>query len=137
MFEAENHINSSSPEDHPVSLILRGMDGVLRQEQTRIHQLEQECSLYRQQAESFALPQPSVVAEGKQNELIAVLNVLYEAGLIANCTKAEFMKRIADALGATAMANNYAKALYNIKLTYKYDEIFSKLNEVAQTEKKK
>ena len=77
-----------------------------------------------------------IVADGKQKELVAVLNVIYEAGFVTGCTKAEFMKRMADAFGAQGITN-YNKALYNVKMTYKYDDIFTHLNEVAQAEKTK
>ncbi|MBO4454222.1 MAG: hypothetical protein J5761_04115 [Paludibacteraceae bacterium] len=129
------HTDSTALPDNPLELLLRGMAGLVHEKETERNQLQERCSYLEQQAQSE--PRKPIVADGKQNELIAALNVLYEAGFIANCSKAEFMKRTAEALGVPAMANNYAKALYNIKLTYKYDEIFSKLNEVAQTEKKK
>ena len=114
---------------------MRGMVGIIQEKDVEVHQLKQECDHYKQQIQS--LPQTSIIAEGKQNELIAIFNVIYEAKLISGCTKVEFMKRMGDALGVTGLASNYAKALYNIKTTYKYDEIFSKLTEIAEIEKKK
>ena len=43
------------------------------------------------------------------------------------------MQRMAVACGCESIAN-YPKALYNIKNTYKYDEIFKNLAEVAHNE---
>ena len=84
------------------------------------------------------LPPPCAVAEGKQKEAVALLNALYESGIInrENVTKKEFMQHMADALGCPGMAD-YSRALNTIKQTYKYDDIFDNLSQVAQKEKTK
>ena len=134
MIDKNVHIDLQDIPESSVSLLLRGVAGLVREKDAEMHQLEHERNYYKEQLQ--AIPQTCIVAEGKQNEIIAALNVLYEYGMVT-CSKKEFMQRMADAFGAPGMAANYAKALYNIKTTYKYDEIFEKLNEIAQIEKKK
>ena len=134
MSENNIHIDLQNVPESPVSLLMRGMAGVIQEKDAEMYQLKHERDYYKEQTQS--LPQTSIIADGKQNEMIAALNVLYEYGMVT-CSKKEFMQRMADALGVSGMAANYAKALYNIKTTYKYDEIFEKLNEVALEEKKK
>ena len=121
----------------PVELLLKGMVGITQEKDQEIYTLKQKCNELEKMAQCNLLPTKSIVSDGKQNELVAIFNVLYESGMVSNCTKSEFIKRIADAFGAPGMAANFSKALYNIKLTYKYDEIFEKFNEAAQVEKKK
>jgi len=128
------YANQQPAPESPLELFLRGMAGMVRQSENEKFQLKQHCDQLEKQNQQ--LPPSCIVAEGKQKELIAILNVLYEAGYATGCTKAEFMKRMADAMGAPGIAN-YTKALYNIKTTYKYDEIFQNLAEVAEREKTK
>jgi len=125
----------STPEqvpENPMELVLRGMSGILRQQELEMHHLRKQNASLEQQLSTPA--NTSVIAEGKQKEMIAVLNTLYASGLITNCTKSEFMQRMALALGVPDMANNYAKHLYNIKLASKYSDIFKHLAQVAQQE---
>ena len=137
MNDATIHINPSNAPEFSESLTLFGLAAMMQKKEEEIRQLKQEVEQYKEQVEFQSQPQKSIIAEGKQNEIIAALNVLFEAGLITDCTKAEYMRRAADFLGAPGIAANFSKALYNYKLTYKYDETFQKLNEVALAEKKK
>ena len=137
MTDQKTHINLQEVPESPVSLLMRGMAGVMQEKDAELYHMRQKCSQLEAEAEAKAIEPTSIIADGKQNEFIAFLNVIYEGGYVTNCTKAEFMKRMADAMGAPSMATNYAKALYNIKTTYKYDELFVKLSEIAQIEKKK
>ena len=113
-----------------MELILRGFSGYAHQQEEEKQQLQLRCEQYEAQMQS--LPATSIVADGKQKELIAILNAIYEAGYITG-SKKEFMQRAADALGCEGIAN-YNKALYNVKNTYKYDDIFKDLAEVAHGE---
>lgn len=88
---------------------------------------------YQDELKARQVEWENMVVDGKQNEWIAILNVLYEAGL-AKGSKKDFMQRMAVALGCPKIAD-YCAQLYKIKLTYKYDEIFKRLEEVAQQEK--
>ena len=66
--------------------------------------------------------------------LVAILNAIYESGYIVDCSKKEFMQRMATMLGCPGIAD-YNKALYNVKNTYQYDEeIFTDLAQVAHNE---
>ena len=94
----------------------------------------EEKEHYRQQAESNRIEPANIVADGKQKELIAIFNAIYKAGYVSGISQKDFMERLANVFGCPGMAN-YAQALYNIKTTYKYDEIFDGLLKVAQTEK--
>ena len=112
---------------------MRGLGGLVEEKDQELFRTRQERDYYKDQQNQ--LPQASVVADGMQNEFIAIFNAMYARGMVT-CSKKEFMERMANALGCPQMAANYAKALYNIKLTYKYDEIFEKLSATAQEEKK-
>lgn len=130
------HFDSIDPKDAGIVRMIGGMGEILN----GVKEQFARCAQEKQQAMmqiAYTDEKSNIVADGKQNELIAIFNVIYEAGMVTNCSKAEFIKRIADAMGAPGMAAHFSKALYNIKLTYKYDEIFTKLNEAALIEKKK
>ena len=124
------HTDQKAVPESPLELMLRGFSGLVHQQEVEKFDLQERCARYEAQAQ--ALPADSIVADGKQKELIAILNAIYETGLVT-CSKKEFMQRMADACGCDSIAN-YNKALYNIKNTYKYDEIFKNLAEVAHNE---
>ena len=130
MEDAYLHTDTTSGSESPLELIFRGISGVIHQQEQEKQQLLLRCEQYESQLQS--LPAASIVAEGKQKEVIAILNAIYESGYITG-SKKEFMQRMADALGCESIAN-YNKALYNVKNTYKYDEIFDKLAKVAHDE---
>ena len=130
MAEVYLHTDTNSRPESPMELILRGFSGYAHQQEEEKQQLQLRCEQYEAQMQS--LPATSIVAEGKQKELIAILNAIYEAGYLTG-SKKEFMQRAADALGCEGIAN-YNKALYNVKNTYKYDDIFKDLAEVAHGE---
>ena len=69
------HTSPSSVPESPVQLLMRGMTGLMREKEVEVYQLQQERDFYREQTKE--LPQKAILAEGKQNELIAILNVLY------------------------------------------------------------
>ena len=118
--------------DAGVMSMLEGMGQFMNGVKQLYARTVEEKEHYRQQAESNRIEPTSIVAEGKQKELIAIFNAIYELGLIT-CSKKDFMQRMADACGCDSIAN-YNKALYNIKNTYKYDEIFKNLADVAHQE---
>ena len=113
-----------------MELILRGFSGFVHQQEAEKQHWQQRCAQY--EAEQQTLPPACIIAEGKQKEVIAILNAIYEAGYITG-SKKDFMQSMADACGCDGIAN-YNKALYNIKNTYKYDDIFKDLAEVAHKE---
>ena len=128
---AETYLHTDTTlSESPMELILRGFSGFVHQQEMEKQQLQLRCEQYEAQQQS--LPATSIVADGKQKEVIAILNAIYEAGYITS-SKKEFMRQVADAFGCEAIAN-YNKALYNIKNTYKYDDIFKELAEVAHKE---
>ena len=133
MSEKNIHIDPQNVPESPVSLLMRGMAGVIQEKDAEMYQLRQEREYYKEQAQE--LPQTCIVAEGKQGEIIAALNVLYEAGLVAS-TKKEYMQRMADALGCPSIAD-YSRPLNKIKQAYKYEEFFDKLKETALKERDK
>jgi len=130
MTEAYLHTEHSSSTESPMELILRGFSGYVHQQEAEKQHWQQRCAQY--EAEQQTLPPASIVAEGKQKEVIAIFNAIYEAGYITG-SKKDFMLRMADACGCDGIAN-YTKALYNIKNTYKYDEIFQNLADIAHNE---
>ena len=119
--------------ESPATLLMRSMAGMMHERDVEMLQLKQERDYYKEQVQ--ALPQTSIVADGKQNEIIAALNVLYEYG-VATCTKKEFMQRMAGAFGAPSIAD-YSRLLNKVKQTYKYEELFDKLKETALSERYK
>ena len=131
MAEAYLHTEHSSSSETPMALILRGFSGYVQQQEAEKQHWQQRCEEY--EAAQQSLPSGSIVAEGKQKELIAILNVIYKGGYIVG-TQKEFMERMANALGCPGLAN-YSQALYNIKVAYKYDEIFDNLLKIAKQEK--
>ena len=132
MDDACLHTTKDPVPESPIELVLRGVSGIVHQKETENFYLKERCSQYEQQIQ--ALPAASnIIADGKQKEVIAILNAVYEAGLITGVSKKEFMQRMADACGCPGIAN-YSQALYGIKNTYKYDEIFKNLAEVAHNE---
>lgn len=130
MHDTYIHTDQKAVPESPLELMLRGFSGLVHQQEVEKSDLRERCAQYEAQMQAF--PADSIVAEGKQKELIAILNAVYEAGLVT-CSKKDFMQRMADACGCDGIAN-YNKALYNIKNTYKYDEIFKNLAEVAHNE---
>lgn len=71
----------------------------------------------------------NIVADQKRKELIAVLNAIYESGMIDkdNVTKAEFFKRQAIAYGDPQLAD-YARQLSQIMNSSKYEDIFNQVS---------
>lgn len=126
------HIEPSSSQESAMELILRGFSDFVHQQEAEKQHWKQRCEEY--EAAQQSLPSVSVVAEGKQRALTAIFNVIYKAGYVVGISQKEFMERMANVLGCPSMAN-YSQALYNIKTTYKYDEIFDGLNQIAQQEK--
>lgn len=129
------HIESLDPEDCGMVRVLGGFGDVLKGVQEKYIQLAQEKHQYKSQAEASNKEATNIIAEGKQSELIAALNVLYEYGMVA-CTKKEYMQRMADALGCPSIAD-YSRPLNKVKQTYKYEELFDKLKETALKERDK
>ena len=130
------HIESLDPQDTAIARILGGLGEVLTGVQEKYVQCAEEKQQAQQQLESQNLPETNIVADGKQNELIAVLNTIYESGMVTG-SKKEFAERMGKALGCPQLAANYSAQLHKIKMTYKYDAIFENLAKVAEREKTK
>lgn len=133
---SQAHIDTLDSQDAALVRILGGMGDVL----TGVQEKYMRCAEEKQQAQlklaSQSLPVSNIVAEGMQNEFIAVFNAMHARGMVT-CSKKEFIERMANALGCPQMANNYSGQLYKIKLTNKYETIFEDLSDVAQQEKMK
>ena len=127
-----NTNNSSQPESS-LGLFLRGLSGLAEEKDREMYRMQQELDYYKDQQNQ--LPQTSVVAEGMQNELIAIFNAMHARGMVT-CSKKEFMERMANALGLPGIAD-YSRQLNKIKQTYKYPDIFDKLKETAIQERDK
>ena len=130
------HIDLLDSQDAAIARILGGMGDVL----TGVQEKYVRCAEEKQQAKlklaSQSLPANNIVAEGMQNEFIAIFNAMHARGMLT-CSKKEFIERMANALGCPQMANNYSGQLYKIKLTNKYETIFDDLSDVARQEKMK
>lgn len=133
MIENNLHINTQDVPEGPVSLLMRGMAGLMREKEMEVYHMQQKCAQMEAETEANAIAPTPIVADGKQKKLIAILNAIFESGYIANCHKKEFMQRMAAALGCPGIAD-YNKALYNVKNTYQYEEIFTELAQVAHDE---
>lgn len=132
MIDTYPHTTHENVPESPVQQLLSGVKGILRQQEIETYRWRQQCEQYEAQVQ--ALPTPTnIVADGKQKKLIAILNAIYEGGYVVNITKKEFMQRAAEMLGCPGIAD-YNKALYNVKNTYAYDEIFTDLAQVAHNE---
>ena len=133
---SQAHIELLDPQDAALARILGGMGDVL----TGVQEKYVRCAEEKQQAQlklaSQSLPVSNIVAEGMQNEFIAIFNAMHARGMVS-CSKKDFMERMANALGCPQMANNYSGQLYKIKLTNKYEAIFDDLSDVARQEKMK
>ena len=131
MTEPLIHTDPSSVPNSPLELLFHSMAGLVHEKEAEKQQLHERCAYLEQQVQT--LPQTCIVADGKQKKLIAIRNAIYEGGYIVGCNKKEFMLRMASALGCPGLAD-YNKALYNVKNTYQYDEIFTDLAQVAHNE---
>ena len=130
------HIDLLDPQDAAVARMLGGMGEVLTGVREKYVRCAEEKQQAQQQLAAQSLPVSNIVADGMQNEFIAIFNVMHARGMVT-CTKKEFIERMANALGCPQMANNYSGQLYKIKLTNKYEAIFKDLSDVAQQEKMK
>ncbi len=111
--------------------MLGGMSELLNGVQEQYMRCADEKSQYQLQLASVKQAEPTnVVADGMQNELIAVFNAMHERGMVT-CTKKEFIERMARALGCPQLANNYNGQLYKIKQATKYESIFDNLKDSA------
>ena len=128
-------IEMLDPKDAAVSRMLSGMSELLTGVQEKFVDCAAEKEEYRQKLEAPAVEPSNVVADGMQNEMIAIINAIYARGMV-NCSKKELMQRIADALGCPKIAD-YSGQLHKIKLTNKYEEIFDDLQKAAIQERDK
>lgn len=132
MEDTRSHMPQENIPENPLELVLRGVSGIVHQQEVEKYRLQQQCAQYEQQLQ--ALPATNIVAENKQKELTAIFNVIYKAGYVTGISMKDFMERAANVFGCPGMAK-YASALYNVKTTYKYEDIFDNLRQVAQQEK--
>lgn len=133
MDASQAHIELLDPNDAAIARMLGGMGEVINGVQTKFMQCAEEKYRAQKQLEAQSLPVNNVVAEGMQNEFIAILNAMYVRGMVT-CTKKEFIQRMANAVGCPQMANNYSGQLHKIKAANKYDDIFKSLSAAAQKE---
>lgn len=131
-----SHIELLDPHDAAIARMLGGIGEVLTGVQAKYVQCAEEKQQVQQQLAAQTLPATNIIAEGMQNEFIAIFNAMYARGMVTS-SKKEFMERMANALGCPQMANNYSGQLHKIKSTYKYDDIFDNLAEIAAREKTK
>lgn len=122
--------NEQIPES-PEELLLRGALGICKKANAEKYQLQKNNERLTAQLQS--LSGGTVIADGKQKEMIAILNAIYETGMIT-CTKSEYMQRMGKALGAPTI-ENYSSSLHNIMTANKYDDIFNNLKETAKEAK--
>lgn len=132
---SEAQIEMLDPKDAAVSRMLSGMSELLTGVQEKFVDCAAEKEQYRQKSESVLLSPANVVADGMQNEMIAIINAIHARGMVT-CSKKELMQRMADALGCPKIAD-YSTQLHKIKLANKYEEIFEDLHSVAITERDK
>ena len=130
MLSPSPHIESLDAKDAGVASILDGVIKVAEGMKTEFVRCASEKHHYQLELASTQTPNSNIVAEGKQKELIAILNGIYEMGLVSDCTKAEYFKRMAQAYGAPAL-ENYSASLNNVMNTAKYPEIFNNLKDAA------
>ena len=136
MTDAYLHIDSLDPQDAAFARILGGVGEVMNAARDKFIQCAEQKQQAQQKLAAQSLPVVNVVAEGMQNELIAIFNAMHARGMVT-CSKKEFMERMANALGCPQMANNYSGQLYKIKSTNKYAAIFDNLSDVAEQERSK
>ncbi len=136
MDNPQPHIELIDPQDAAFARVLGGIGDVLRGAQEKYVRCAEEKRQAQEQLEAQTLPITNIVADGMQNEFIAIFNAMHARGMVT-CSKKEFIERMANALGCPQMANNYCGQLYKIKLTNKYETIFDDLSDAAQQEKMK
>ena len=130
MLSPTPHIESLDAKDAAFTSILEGVVKVAEGMKSEYARCAAEKHQYQIELASAQTPNTNIVADGKQKELIAVLNGMYDMGLVTGCTKAEYFKRMAHAYGAPAL-ENYSAALNNVMNAAKYPEIFNTLKDVA------
>lgn len=130
------HITSLDPSvDAGVMSMLEGMGQFASGIKMLYGRCVEEKEQLRGQVETTKIEPSNVVADGMQNEMIAIINAIYARGMV-NCSKKELMQRMADALGCPKIAD-YSGQLHKIKLTNKYEEIFDDLQKAAIQERDK
>ena len=129
------HIESLNPKDAAVAHILGGVRELLTGVQEKYVDCAAEKEQYRLKAETPMEEVTNVVAEGMQNEMIAIINAIYARGMVT-CSKKELMQRMANALGCPKIAD-YSGQLHKIKIPNKYEDIFDDFRSVAITERDK
>ena len=135
MQQTPAHIGNYDPKDQSIVKMLGGVTELLNGVQEQYAECAAEKQYFRLQAEAAQVAAQNVVADGMQNELIAIFNALYARGMFT-CSKKELMQRMADALGCPKLAD-YSTQLHKIKLANKYEDIFSDLERAALEERDK
>lgn len=128
------HINQSDRSaDAGMMNVLEGMGQFVQGVKMMFGRSVEEKEQLRQQAEANRIEPKNIVAEGRQKKLIAILNAIFEDGYTEGVSKKDFMQLMSNAFGCPGLAN-YSQALYGIKNTYGYDDIFTRLAQVAHEE---
>ena len=133
---SQAHMDSLDPQDAAVARMLGGMGEVLTGVREKYERCAEEKQQAQQQLAAQSLPVSNVVADGKQNEILAILNAMHVRGLVT-CSKKELIERVANAMGCPQLANNYNGQLYKVKQTYKYGTIFDDLKNSAMQDRDK
>lgn len=129
MLSPSTHIETLDARDAGVARILDGIVQVAEGMRSEYTRCAAEKNQYQMQLATLQAPNENIIAEGKQKELIAILDVLYESGYVT-CPKNEFMSRMSKAFGAERL-EDYTAQLSNIKAANKYPGIFNSLCETA------
>lgn len=135
MLEQYHSVEQYDDQDKGILRMLHGVGEIITGIEAQYAQCAEEKQQYKIQLASAHEEPENIVSDGKQNELLAILNAIYAAGMIKG-SKKDFMQRMAKALGCSKLSD-YNAQLHKIKLTYKYEDIFTNLCEIAQQEKVK
>lgn len=135
MADAYLHIESIDPQDAAFARVLGGVGEIMNAARDKFVRCAEEKQQAQQQLAAQSLPETNIVAEGMQNEFIAIINAMHARGMFT-CTKKEAMERMANGLGCPAIAD-YSRPLNKVKQTYKYQEIFDDLKKTAIEERDK
>lgn len=133
---AHPHTSTLSPADAGFARMLGGVREIIGAVEEQYLRCAEEKNTYRQQLAAAQIEPVNIVADKKQKELIAIVNAIFEAGYVTDCTKGEYMQRMATAFGAPSIAN-YSAPLYNVMNASKYEDIFNNLKDVAIEAKSK
>lgn len=133
MLESQLNISATNPQQTlsqpKMSSLLSAFSAALGTAGEAVYAQEQQYESRIATLQQSIPSNTNIVADQKRKELIAVINAIYESGLIVkdNVTKAEFFKRQAIAYGDPQLAD-YARQLSQIMNSSKYEDIFDQVS---------